>query len=689
MKSTFFIEQLTVSNWFFRVLPCVVRERGKNVYIIDASPLAFKCAKATAKWMGISFGKLDFRLVDIKDDAGVLMRLKIAFFDMNEVCDEIVREPLFQDFLRQFERCDRLPKFLEKNVALMSLQNRQVLWRALFLVHVARWQMKQKNKEFNQANLFLKNRSWASNIKKYGEKNGIHVHFLQGSFWRNWNFKWEWLRHLHHIVSHARWSWKNKSLKNLFSSNQSTFSECNSKVGIEYYGQLNLNCSELHSDLFFLKESNLEGKDLSVIFHLSNDPLDNKKMSELKKYGINAVAVTPAATTVASCPPFKGRSYGALEKKFKDTSTLDLGHSSEIVSLNKASLEYFKTRLRWRDIFAANQIKTYSTWYRYDGSHCAIADAIKDLGGVMALYQRALDVCPSPEICVSSDIVFGYSQFVANLERQTQSVIPYFVITGYLGDHRLPFLKQQAQKVRETLQKNGAKHIVAFMDENSADDSRWHTGHEFMRVNYQFLFEKILKEKELGLVLKPKLPSTLRRRLGPLVELMDKAFATGRLFMYEQGILQGSYPPAVAALSADIAVHGCLAASTAGLECALAGVPTLLMDREGWSVSPFYQLGLGKVVFTDWDSLWWACQQHWNSPSGTPGFGDWSSMLDQLDPFRDGRAAERMGNYLKWLIDGFEAGLSREIVMADAAERYCKLWGKDKVVMINCCTASH
>ena len=57
-------------------------------------------------------------------------------------------------------------------------------------------------------------------------------------------------------------------------------------------------------------------------------------------------------------------------------------------------------------------------------------------------------------------------------------------------------------------------------------------------------------------------------------------------------------------------------------------------------------------------------------------------MLDELDPFRDGRAAERMGTYLQWLLEGFAAGLHRDTVMADAAERYAAQWGRDMIVNI-------
>ena len=72
--------------------------------------------------------------------------------------------------------------------------------------------------------------------------------------------------------------------------------------------------------------------------------------------------------------------------------------------------------------------------------------------------------------------------------------------------------------------------------------------------------------------------------------------------------------------------------------------------------------------------------KHFSTPKGTPGFGDWSSIIDDLDPFRDGKAAYRMGTYLNWLIQGYEQGLEKEVVMKNAAEKYRKQWGDDKVI---------
>jgi hypothetical protein len=71
-----------------------------------------------------------------------------------------------------------------------------------------------------------------------------------------------------------------------------------------------------------------------------------------------------------------------------------------------------------------------------------------------------------------------------------------------------------------------------------------------------------------------------------------------------------------------------------------------------------------------------------DSPQEYIGFGDWSSIIDELDPFRDGKAAFRIGSYLHWLIQGFEQGLDKEIVLVEAAEKYKKQWGADKVITL-------
>jgi hypothetical protein len=360
----------------------------------------------------------------------------------------------------------------------------------------------------------------------------------------------------------------------------------------------------------------------------------------------------------------------------------------EATWLRKKVMEYRQLRSFWSGVFVASNVKVWTTWYKYDAGHCAVADAIRDLGGVATVYQRAFESHASPQTTIGADIVFGFSPNVAEVEAKSGSLVRYHVATGYPGDHRFELLRGRANGVREKLMAHGAQRILAYTDENSSSESRWQADHLFTQQNYIFLLEKVLQEPWLGLVIKPKVPATLRARLGPVNDLLVRAEATGRCHILDQGDFLGARPPAEAALAADIAIHGHLCAATAGMEAALAGVPTLLIDREGWSVSPLYRLGEGRVVFTQWEDLWAGCLEHWATPKGTPNFGDWSPMWDELEPFRDGRAAERMGTYLNWLLEGFKTGLDRETVMADAAQRYCDLWGNDKVTSIDASATS-
>ena len=300
-----------------------------------------------------------------------------------------------------------------------------------------------------------------------------------------------------------------------------------------------------------------------------------------------------------------------------------------------------------------------------------------ELGGINALWQLSCEEIPSNELTIFADIMFGFSSSHALTEENNGSKIRYHIATGYTGDYRFPLLKSKAEIVRKKLLEKGAKRIITYFDENSTEEERWSIGNSTTCKSYSFFLEKVLAEPWLGVIFKPKKPQTLLKRLKPIDELFKKAIATGRchVFMAEAS----GIPPAIAALASDIAIHGSAVSATAGSEAALTGTPTLLIDPDNWQMSQFYQLGKEKVIFQSYNILWDTLLEHWKLQQGIPGLGDWSQLLDELDPFRDGKAAERMGNYLNWMIQGFEEGLDKEFIMADAAERYSLQWGADKI----------
>ena len=72
--------------------------------------------------------------------------------------------------------------------------------------------------------------------------------------------------------------------------------------------------------------------------------------------------------------------------------------------------------------------------------------------------------------------------------------------------------------------------------------------------------------------------------------------------------------------------------------------------------------------------MWDAIKQHWERES-IPGFGDWSPIIDDLDPFRDRKAAHRVNSFLSSLLDGYKAGYRREEILENSVETYAKKVG--------------
>ena len=702
--TVYFVENLTLRAWVFSIWPRLMMNRisGNRIsrcYVIDGSLPAMLTAKVSALLAGTPVRRLEFYAEEVRDEAGLGVRLRIRHQDLAEAQKYAVGLPEFQESVDTRVHQDRLPMFLAKNITDVRVRDRNIVWRALNLVHLSIWTMKRDGSHSGNPVLFLERLPWLSVVTHCGAENGVAVIPVMPALGVAASVRGLLpapVRTILRALRYRRYRQLLSSIRQLTSSpsgkgvkdgagSSAEHSGHGTKipgpyVGIEYYGQFNLDRPECFSDLFFWQCSSLKGKDVLVTFGIPRDPLDGVKWAQLQEHGISAVALNPGATTISDVPVFNRRlNFNGTH----NTTLLTRRNELERAWIKNQISNYNHYREYWTRFFDQYNIKVYLTWYKYDGLHYAIADALQSLGGVTAIYQRAYESNPSTECAIGADIGFGYSHAVAEVERRSNSSIRYHVATGYLGDHRFNLIRAQASTLRDQLKQQGAKHILAFFDENSVDEHRFAVGHRFTQENYQFLLEKVLAHPWLGLVIKPKTPATLRQRLGPVAPLLEKAEATGRCFVHEDGLIQGSYPPAAAALAADVAIHGHLHAATAGIDAALAGVPTLMLDREGWSLSPIYRLGVGRVVFNDWEDLWQACQLHWSASDGVPGFGDWSPMLDEFDPFRDGRAAERMGTYVKWLIEGFQAGQDREIVMADAAERYCSIWGKDKVAQIN------
>jgi len=637
----------------------VSNDKPRTHYYVDATRPGKIVANIFGKLFNFQIKKLVFEMRHIKDDRGELVMVRISRKDLFDIQKTIVNSDAYR-YLRKDEwKHTRVDDFVKKGLIDGSIMDKKSVNRLIFLINVVAWHQQQINT--SRVRLLLIRRAWWDIYKQYALSVGVDLKGTgrKGAFWRDSTGlkglirKYPRLYAFSKNVSSGRF--KFKPAKNDASI---------PKLYLDGRGDVNLESNGYQSDFFWLLNSE---------FPAGNVLYDSQ--SEEEKQVLEHHGIVVANSNVK---------YINNDNAMKASLKKNRRHKDEFDNVRSLVTVYNSTKAYWNSFFRTNGVKVFFSWYKYDNKHMAIADAIKEEGGISAIWQMAFVGFKSIHSVMNTDIVFHHSDWSVNIEQQLDSKIGYHVITGYPKDYATPLLKRQAMDLRARLKSSGAEKIILVIDENSVDDPRWHTGHTLQRDNYRFILEKALEIPWLGVVFKPKTSKTLRRRLGEVNDLLMEAEATGRCYVYEEsGRHTTSAPPVLAGLSADVCLHGHLSAGTAAVECALEGIPTLLIDREGCPDSKFYELPEGKVIFKNWLDAIDALMEHFKAPQGIPGFGDWSEIIGEFDPFRDGKAANRIGTYLHWLIQGYEKGLNRDVIMADAAQRYSKNWGNDKVISIN------
>jgi hypothetical protein len=223
--------------------------------------------------------------------------------------------------------------------------------------------------------------------------------------------------------------------------------------------------------------------------------------------------------------------------------------------------------------------------------------------------------------------------------------------------------------------KNGAKFIVSYFDENSSSDRMIAISNKTNEFIYKKLFDWVLGDNEIGLICSPKKPDTLRARLSGLAKSMDAAKNSGRC-MFMEGKARTYNYPIEAAKASDIAIGPLIGGATV-LESLLAGIKAVYIDLEGVYHYPEYKESCDSPVYSDMDELIRRVNAWRLHKEDIPESYD---LLDRKDPFRDGRAAERLGGYLKSLLDSFEKGFSRSEALDSARRSYSELWGKRNII---------
>lgn len=550
----------------------------------------------------------------------------------------------------------------------------------LFLVEVGAGLIKNPQSKFYNKGLVLlidKKSYWTKFVCEYATKRGVtFLSFGVFNLWKNKGLQFIFFT-LRLFMEYITSGFCAKALRD---------SKVLNRIGVAYYGFNNFSdfFEKRNYYLFWYPQSGIQPQRIMIYSDgKMNISADEKKKIEVLGFGITSCGTLfrrRLHTFVAS----EGK-YAVVDKHKSSFRSIKLyfGYLSTLFKLvmhirGKEGFEQLKmlavlfTRLAyWEDFFYSNNIKIN---FRFHDtfSYCDIAASLSGAATVTYNFTNQsvniLDITHN-DIC---DIYFVWGKRYEKCFLNEHSDVKNIIHTGYIFDYTFDALSENGKKLREVFVKKGRDFIITILDESMAS-GMYRKG----TLNlYRSLFEFLKENPDTGLIIKPKKNYTRY--------YLEKSPETSELFasLEKDGrikVLDLLKYPVEAGKASDLVI-GVSVGSAAPLECALAGVPTVIYDMEKMHTL-FDVEGLNKIVFYDIQTMLGNIRAYKTNKSGLDGFADWSGFLDDKDSFKDGKANQRIGFYLKALLDGFDAGLVKETAIEKANAMYADKFSQDKIVI--------
>jgi hypothetical protein len=178
-----------------------------------------------------------------------------------------------------------------------------------------------------------------------------------------------------------------------------------------------------------------------------------------------------------------------------------------------------------------------------------------------------------------------------------------------------------------------------------------------------------MRRSDVLAVMKPK--DITVKDIVSLVPDAARALEAGRVVVLDRD----TYVSEVARHS-DIVVG--LGISTAGVEAAMLGVPAVHYDPSMRVNAQMHERAKHTIVFSELEPL---LEELDRFADGTrdSSTGNHAGVIEEIDPFRDGNAAGRIGVYLTNYVVSLEGGFDRDQALDAANQVYMARWGTDKV----------
>lgn len=657
-------------------------KKYQEIYYFDISATAGALLKYCR--LDKRIRRLNFTRSDLRDENGESFVPKMFGRDLVDLCDKVSygafqRDPFIRIFCNYFDRNKCLIFF--RKIAALELQHPLVVMNA-----IQKYRRTHFKDETIEIYFSIERNAFFEGLKEFALKEYGLIVISSPPLWRWIRVSGLAFRNIIILINAIFMSLLN-SAKFLNKANRTSPSLL-PRIGIAYRRHgINFDLVK-RSQFPWLLASDVAFKQILVCFDDKGHPVTEEMVDKLReKEDIGYVALNKAASASPRVPLYKPSSRFAKEafviliKLFPSMlwEVLAFGFSG-LYYVGKA-LYFINQYARAYDFYLSANIKINVD--RDDAEPYLIAErvALKRAGGVSINYQQGNPPFPVVIWGSCSDVIFLYGPYYHSLLHKSGSDNDTIVSCGFLTDYSFRMVKENSKKIREALINKGAKFIVSYFDEDSSDSRMSAFTNKQNEDIYRTLLRWLISNNEVGLVFSPKKPALLLKRISGVAGLIEEAKATGRCLFMEGKIRTNSWP-SEAAQASDLAI-GSLVGGTTVLESFLSGVRSVYLDIHGFYSFLEYRYGRDRIVFDNIDNLIMAIDRYRSDKESFDEFGNINLIQDLInskDPFRDGRAAERMGQYIKWLLDSFNEGKSREEAISLANEKYASVWRKENVI---------
>lgn len=247
----------------------------------------------------------------------------------------------------------------------------------------------------------------------------------------------------------------------------------------------------------------------------------------------------------------------------------------------------------------------------------------------------------SPLMMTTSDCYVIFSEMYKPLFHYDGIGPKEWVIGGYIYDNVANVVRGRAEAHRTALRNKGAEFVVCYFDESVQHDRWGLISKDDHLAEIHTLAKAVVEDKSLGLVVKSQFMKNSPSQLYPDDNLIQKAKATGRYLELLEGKHRNDIYPVEAALVGDLCISHKFGA-TAALESAVAGVRTVLLDQYGSNSQWDSIYAQADIECETMEQLLEKLVRYRSGSEIDQFFGDWTNILHNFDPYRDGKATDRL-----------------------------------------------